>query len=445
MQTKDLFIAPVVIILVYAIALWVRPMVTERMNRRYFFPALTVKIFGGLALGFIYQFYYGGGDTFTYFDSGSKYIWLAFQDNPFLALKLILAGNDYVGDTFQYASKIYSYGDSSSYFVVRVAGVFGILTAHSYAAVAVLFASASFSGVWALYHVFFRMYPKLHFKLALAIFFIPSLVFWGSGVLKDSITLGALGWVTFCIYYIFIERKYVLVSVLILFMTLFTIYTIKVYILLCFLPSVILWISYLPMVKLKNAMLKIMVAPLVLALAGLVAYYTTIKVAEDNPRYNIETITRTAEETARWIYYVSQRDQGSAYDLGDFDYSPAGIVRKFPMAVWVTLFRPYLWESHNIVMFFSAVESFALLLFTMFVLFRVGLQRSMASITSNPLLAFCFLFAIVFSFAVGLTTYNFGTLVRYKIPMYPYFVSGLVILWSYAKSDRKRRVLAFSE
>jgi hypothetical protein len=54
-------------------------------------------------------------------------------------------------------------------------------------------------------------------------------------------------------------------------------------------------------------------------------------------------------------------------------------------------------------------------------------------------------FAIIFSFAVGITTHNFGTLVRYKIPMYPFFVSGLFILLSYSKKERKSRKFELRE
>jgi hypothetical protein len=445
MEIKDLFVTPLFIIIIYLLAWLLRPAVTEPANKKYFFPGLTLKIVGALALGMIYQFYYGGGDTFTYFHLGSKYIWEAFKDSPVLAFKLIFAGKNYAGDTFEYASKIYTYGDLSSYFVVRIAGLLDIFTFHTYSATAVLFAAISFSGLWALYFVFYRMYPKLHLQLAIAVFFIPSVFFWGSGILKDTITMGALGWATHAIFYIFVARRHVVISTLILLFALFTIYTIKIYILLCFLPAAILWISYLKMAKVRNTIVKIMIAPVVLSLAAVLGYYSVTKVAEDNPRYNIETIGKTAEETARWIHYVSEREQGSAYTLGDFDFSPVGMVRKFPLAVWVTFYRPYLWESHNLVMLLSALESFLLLIFTLYVLFKVGPVKTLSKITSTPILTFCFLFAVIFSFAVGVTTYNFGTLVRYKIPMYPFFVSGLFILLSYSKRFKKRSVFASTE
>jgi hypothetical protein len=122
-----------------------------------------------------------------------------------------------------------------------------------------------------------------------------------------------------------------------------------------------------------------------------------------------------------------------------------GMVKKFPPAVWVTLYRPYLWESHNIVMLLSALESLALLVFSIYVVYVLGISKALQKVFSTPVLTFCFLFSIIFAFAVGVTTYNFGTLVRYKIPFYPYFVTGLFILLSYSKRPKKHRVFESTE
>ena len=391
MEIKDLFVTPIVIILVLALAFLLRPSVTQKVNRRYFFPALLVKIIGAIALGFIYQFYYSGGDTFNYFNFGSKYIYEAFRDQPILALKLIFAGSEYSGDTFQYASKMYMYGDLSSYFVVRAAGFLDVLTFHTYSATAVLFATISFSGLWAMYHTFYRMYPQQHLGLAIAVFFIPSVFFWGSGILKDTITLGALGWMTFSLYKIFIEKRHLFTSILIIILSGATIYTIKIYILLCFLPAAILWIIHLRMGKFKNPALRIFLAPLIISITLAVGYYTIIIVGEESPRYNINNITQTAKVTAEWIHYVSELEGGSTYFLGDFDYSLPGITRKLIPAIWVTLYRPHLWEANNIVMLLSGFESFFLLLFSLFVVFKIGLLRILKKISSNPFLQFGFL------------------------------------------------------
>ena len=159
----------------------------------------------------------------------------------------------------------------------------------------------------------------------------------------------------------------------------------------------------------------------------------------------IEDISRTAEATARWLTYVSTREGGSGYSLGDFDYSTSGILRKTPAAIWVTLFRPYIWEAKNPVMLLSALESTIFLLVTLFVLFRVLARGRWRPLPGHPVIIFCFAFAISFAFAVGISTYNFGSLVRYKIPMMPFYVIGLFLLYHLSKRPRKVYRLASRE
>jgi hypothetical protein len=78
-------------------------------------------------------------------------------------------------------------------------------------------------------------------------------------------------------------------------------------------------------------------------------------------------------------------------------------------------------------------------------IFKTGFLRFIRFAINKPILLFCFAFAISFAFAVGISTYNFGSLVRYKIPMMPFFISALFIMPYLAKSDRKVEALAVVE
>src|SRR5688572_9442091 len=128
MESRDLIVTPVLLMLVYAGAYIVRPWVTDQTNRKYFLPALSVRIIGALALGFIYQFYYNGGDTFNFHTHGSRHIWEAFNDSPSIGFQLLFAGKEHVGQTFKYSSQIAFFGDPSSHFIVRIAAVIDLLT-----------------------------------------------------------------------------------------------------------------------------------------------------------------------------------------------------------------------------------------------------------------------------------------------------------------------------
>src|SRR6187549_3190835 len=46
----------------------------------YFWPALILKVVAGIGLGLLYRYYYTVGDTFQYFDDGTKLAELARDD-----------------------------------------------------------------------------------------------------------------------------------------------------------------------------------------------------------------------------------------------------------------------------------------------------------------------------------------------------------------------------
>lgn len=437
MGLQDFIVTPALLLLVYMLAFLIRDVFSDRVTKKYFIPALSLKIIGAISLGLVYKYYYRGGDTFNYFDYGSKYIWEAFMDSPEKGLQLLFANGKYHPETYRYASEIIYYTDLPSYFVVRVTGFFDLFTFHTYSATAVLFALFSFSGIWAMFMSFYRLFPRLHLQFAVSLFFIPSVFFWGSGILKDSITLGALAWGTYAFIQIFFLRQRYLSSVMIMLISFFVIYEIKIYILLCFIPALMIW-YYLSIIKnIRNVVLKAVIFPFSFMILIIGGYYSVKIIGQENRRYNLEKISYTAESTARWLSYVSEREEGSGYTLGDFDFSLMGIIRKTPAAIWVTLFRPYLWEVKNPAMFFAAMESLALLLFSIYVLFSAVRNKGLTRGILVPMVVFCLVFSITFAFAVGISTYNFGTLVRYKIPMIPFYLTGLFLVLEQSKRVRK--------
>jgi hypothetical protein len=432
-ELRDLIVTPVILILVFWGAYIVRPWVTDDVTRKYFFPALLVRVLGALTLGFLYQFYYGGGDTFNYHTWGSRFVWEAFMDSPIKGLQLLFSDNEHIGDTFKYSSQIIFFGDPSSYFIVRIAALFDLVTFSSYSATAVLFSVLSFSGMWVFFLTFHRAYPHLHRWLAAAILFLPSVFFWGSGLLKDTITLAALGFLTYSIRNIFIDKQYSKKSVLLLVLSVFIIFSIKKYILLCFLPAVLLWTQVGTLAKIQSRVLRILIVPFVLAMVVISSYYALQWVGKDDEKYSLDKLARTAQITAYDIAYYTGRGAGSTYSIGELDGTFSGLLKLAPQAINVSLFRPYIWEVRNPLMMLSALESLLLFGLTLFVIFKR--RAAVIEALRNPDILFCVVFSITFAFAVGVSTFNFGTLTRYKIPLLPFYLIGLILMLNYSKKE----------
>jgi len=279
------------------------------------------------------------------------------------------------------------------------------------------------------------MYPQLSRSLAVAVFFIPSVFFWGSGLLKDTITLGALGWAFHAIYFGLLKRRAVLRNMLILLAAVLTIQSIKVYILLCFIPAVSLWFFLQYRSQMRSALLRLLLLPLAFAFALPIGYFAVNKLTEGS-RYSLDQVANTARVTSEWLLYVSEKQGGSAYSLGELDGTLPNLLSKFPQAVWISLFRPYLWEARNPVMLLSALEAFFFLWITLRVLWEVRL-RLLSIIFAHPFIAFGLIFSIAFAFGTGVSSYNFGTLVRYKIPLMPFYLSAIYVLRYYNNRSKK--------
>jgi len=435
MELKDLIIGPIVAIIILGGAMLVRPWVTYEENRKYFLPALSLKLVGAILLGALYQFYYGGGDTFAYFTHGGRQVYEAFYEQPGVGLKLIFADNNLEGGVYQYAARIWMYRDAPSYMVVRIAGVFAILTGGTYSGTALLFALVSFSGLWAMYMAFCKLFPNHVLGLAVAILFIPSTIFWGSGILKDSITFGMLGWSTAALIQLLYWRRRPWSWALVLALALFLAFSIKEYIVLSFLPAAMIWSYFILIKKVYNKMLRLLIAPFVIAGMLILSGYTVYKVGENSPRYSINNLVETARITAYDIGRWTGGNAGSRYDLGDIDGTIAGMIRMAPAAINVSLYRPYLWEVRGPLMLLAALEGLVFLIFTIIILFRMFWFK--INILNSPAAWFSLVFSLTFAFAVGISTYNFGTLFRYKIPLMPFFAILLVLAWSSSKHGTK--------
>ena len=431
----DLILTPIYLIVLIAIARRQREKLYPEGHplRQYFLPGLYVKLGGAIFIGLIYQFYYGGGDTFHFFYH-SKVINSSLDDSLSTWAKLLtrqpVEGNP---EIYPFVSVMEWYKDPSSYTVAAFGALFGLLNGTSYIPIALLFAYFSFTGVWAMYRTFVNIYPTLHKYLAIAFLFIPSTFVWGSGVFKDTICMFGLGWMTYAVFRIFINRDFSIRNILMLVLSFYLIAVVKVYILLAFLPALSLWLLLTYSHKIPSAAARWVVSLLFIGIAFVGFLFFSQIFAKELGRYSLEHVANTAAATRGWISYVSETQEGSSYDLGEFEPTMAGMLSKFPQAVVVTLFRPFPWEAAKVIIALSALEALVFLYFTLRVV--VTKSKNLKAVFKDPNLIFFLVFSLIFAFAVGISSYNFGTLSRYKIPCLPFYSAFLVILWKYNESN----------
>lgn len=401
---------------------------------RYYMPGLLLKQAGGIALALVYTIYYPGGDTIQYFTDSLAFQKLFFVDfNSFM--KVLTTKGSVVN--YQYFTSETGYPaylrEEKAWTIVKI-GVFLVsFGLGSFMVTTMLCALISFFGVWKLYKVFSTEFPELRRQMAISFLFIPSVFFWGSGFLKDTFMIGALGYFVWGVYQILVLKKKKLLALFSILLSGWLILAVKPYIMVGLLPALILWILHMQISRIRAFMIKSTLLPLTLVVSIGIGYLAMQLLGEALADYQLDSILEKAVITQRDL--KSDYYQGNSFDIGEFDATPLSILGKFPIATFSAIFRPLIIESNNFVMFISSLENLVILIFTVRMLFKVRFIGIFRSVFRHHLLTFSFFFSLLFAFSVGLTTSNFGSLVRYKIPCIPFYIASVfLIMYLYEKT-----------
>ena len=443
MFIQDLIVGPFYFILILLIGFFFKNKMKDPLDAKYFINGLILKCIGAFFVFIVYFFYYKAGDTVYYFRRAKFIDSILFEDFS-VGLKLLFANPAiYDSDTYGYFSGLSAF-DTSSFIIARLCAITNIVSFDSYLGNALIFSALSYYGVWKLYKLFSKLYPSYKKYIAYSFLFIPSVFFWGSGVFKDCVTLGFLGLLTNAIYEILVLRKNIIINIFFLIISVYIVGVIKSYILLALLPSIVFWIFFEFRNKIEAKFLKTMATPLFVILTLLLGGFSLQFLSSSFSKFNINNMQQKAEDMQRWHLYtveVLQEGKGSAYNLGDVSFTPTGILKKIPAGINVAIFRPYLWEVSSPIMLLSAVESLIMLILTLKMIWLILKKPGafFSYLNQNASLIFMILFSLIFAFSVGFTSYNFGALSRYRIPLLPFYLAFVLIVSEHLKSLAVKR------
>jgi hypothetical protein len=407
---------------------------------KYFLPGLLVKMAGAVALGLIYFYYYKGGDTINYFQTAAGLVDVLMErPNDFFYLYF---GKPHYSEYYLLQSKYdFSYWvkDDYAYFVGKCYVPIVLLSGKTYMAAAIITAGICYLPVWRLFKIFVREFPDIKKHLSWSILYVPSVVFWGSGIMKDSITFSAACLYVHGFYWFFSQKQFRLVYIAAFLFASFMLLSIKPYVLFALLPGSTLWFITLRINRVKNAFLRFMITPALIFVGVFLGALLLQSLGSFFGAYSLETIitkASTSQQDLKQSYYG-----GSTFNIGDYEPTIQGMLSVSHKALFATLFRPTVFDVRNIVMMMSAIENTFILFWCVYLLIKLKVLRFFSLITSHPLLMFSFVFSLFFAFSVGVSISNFGTLVRLKIPCIPFFLSSLVILNHMLNLSKRRRYL----
>ncbi len=409
---------------------------------KYYLVGLSVKLFAAMAFLLIFTEYYGYGDTVDYLKSSSAMSNLMFE-RPGQYLSIFFEQVSYRSSWsyFDMNTKYpvyFMYKDPNTRFVMNISSVFSTLGLRAFMPTTILVAAFSYLGVWKLYLFFTNFYPHLRKQMAIAVLFVPSVIFWGSGVMKDTYTFAASAWLVYNIYMIFYKKEKIIPNIIIGLINGIIIIAIKPYVFAALFPGTIIWLSFDKIKNIQNKVLKAFILPFMISIGfGIIMIGLSALKGQMGDYGSIDKAAKKAKIIQEDLLRSEQYGSNS-YNVGTIDGTIGGMLRVAPSSIIAGMYRPFLWETRNPVMLISGLENFCLLLLTLYLLFKLKFVRFFQFIFSDPILIFSLMFTIFFMFAVGMASANFGALVRYKIPAMPFFVASAFIMLDKYKQYKEK-------
>ncbi|MFM7217506.1 MAG: hypothetical protein ACKO1U_05765 [Bacteroidota bacterium] len=385
--------------------------------------AFIAKIGAGCFIGWLYYGYYADAttaDTIKFFNDGNL-LFSTIHHHPrhFLMMLTGIGGKSaeltpYYEQMSAWLNKDVLFNDNKT--IIRLNAFFRFFSLGNYYVHVVFINFISFTGLICLYRTFESHLRGKGGSLFLALMFYPSLLIWGSGLLKDGLLLFALGVLLFTFDRVLSgnrKRIYLVCLAGSLFLLLFT----KFYVIAAILPGLTAWLL------LKNADRKWTMPGFMLVY--LVFLLIAFNLYRLNPGWNLSDMIYWKQKN--FLMQADLTHAGSKIQIPELGLGAWSILTNAPGALLRALVRPGLFDDlSNPMVLMAAIENTLLLLFVAYLLF---LRREQPAARPEPITAFSLLTTIVLLTLIGLITPILGALVRYKVVALP-FLAYLVLRYS---------------
>ncbi|WP_436515567.1 hypothetical protein [Ekhidna sp. To15] len=353
-----------------------------------FWTALVAKLIAGIILGLIFYDYYGSGDTITFFEMAKSNGSENAENQPRTQFFV-----EFIRPIVQ--------SSGGSYWITSLWVSF-----------------ISFVAIWNAVIIFSKLYPKIKILFAASFLFIPSIVFWSSGIMKDAITFAALISIVAVALKFHNGVKLSVRDLLLLLIGAFILLKIKHYIFITSLLFCGILLSNFIFRKTEGTI------KWYITLITIVAVFGMTQII--HPYLKVNRIAWTLYENNQAI---NQKSDSNQLDIVIEDDSWYSVLNEIPRALHAGLLRPSILDKTPVWGWIHKVEN---LILTMSIFLSLLLYVKLKPKIDWPLFiatSFCIL---LLATLLPLSTPNFGSLVRYKSTYMPFlFLISSILPYQY--------------
>jgi hypothetical protein len=423
MIAKGIFLS-VVVIGSFSFLIWKK---TVSPLRKIFWPALILKLLAGISLGLVYKFYYSANDTFLFFNDAV--ILTSYARHNLMGYFDFLWSSNVVSPFFDQLIT----SEPRSLFFIKILSIINLVTFDNYWLSSLWFSFFSFIGSWFLFVRLNDFGKDLFWPSAFSLLLFPSCLFWGSGIIKESLALGSLFFILGLFLLVFQKGKVKILNWAGILMCSYVLWYLKYYWAVLLFPTLLTSIGVaffiFPVFGIKRYWQQIAIWTFVFLTVCLCATFI-------HPNFYLERILGVIVDNYNAFLTISG-DTGVIH-FYNLTAEWTSILLNSPWALISGLFRPTLFEANSSLQILSSVENLFL------IIFFLSSLKNLKQVSGSPyriLIYSAAVYIVLLCIFLSLSTPNFGTLSRYRVGFLPLFVflisyrNPLLSRFSFFKSD----------
>ncbi len=376
----------------------------------FYLPAIVFKLICTIGIGLLYTQYYHGGDILAYFQNANEIAQLSLADY----------WNEITSSTRPEEPR-------RAIYFARLLSVLLLITKSDFWLASVYFSLANILCSFYLLKQFVKQYSNHLLPAVIAFLFFPSVVFWSSGLLKESLALASMLCLSGLTLKVINQEKTRLLEIFLSIASIIYLFFIKYYIAFTFLPLLLLVIAFSFQKKEHQktwfAIIGIAVVSFIVALPWFHPVFHPSKFIHFTDISRNLILQNSNPKSLIELYYGSNPFINSIINF--FILTVSGV------------FRPFIFEYYNLFSFLMSVENLAILLLL------ISRFWGKVSIPKEQMSKLLLLSGYILIVALLLTysTPSFGTLSRFKVYYMPFLLFIILIehpLIHWLLKNRKR-------
>jgi len=316
------------------------------------------------------------------------------------------------------------FGSSDSYWndlkgniFVKLLSLFDILSFGHYYVNVIFYSFISLFGPIALFRVMNDVFPRKKWVVILATFFIPSFLYWTSGVHKEGLIFLAVSLIIYHLYFGWKEKSYTITRWLGILLGLTVLFLLRNFLMLLVVPAIVAW--FLACRRPKYALAIFTSVYLFFGVLFFTAGYL-------DKRFDFPQAVVDKQQA-----FLRMQGGVSTIPIKELKPSFSSFLKNTPQAITLAFLRPYPGDVHHLLSLAASLEiNLLLLLFLLFLLFR----KKNGPLSKNAVYL-CIFISFSILLAIGFSINNLGAIVRYRSIIIPLLIIPIVVQTDWSKIE----------